>query len=168
MYTIEKENELIGFVEEIRDEARTEESWEAIELFKELEDREDELVRCTLHPMGSWNVESLTFSERVEFYKNEGCDFFIVDIFKGGDLPYETKRDLDWSSAKRIIARAKANKSVSRVDLVVEDWGGNDDFFFKTLEQIDKTPIAWHTSLEELMNGTDTFQHPCMWKWEGK
>ena len=41
-----------------------------------------------------------TFEKRLSFYKDHE-DFFLVDIFKGGIDPYETKRDLTWSEAKR-------------------------------------------------------------------
>lgn len=166
MNIIERNEEVIGFVDDIREEARSEYSWESVELFEELKERENELVRCTFHQMGAWNVERLSFDERIEFYKNEGCDFFIVDIYKGGDLPFNTKRDLTWTEAKRIVARAKWNKSVSRIDLMVEDYGFLADGIYKVLEQIDKTPVAWHTSLAELMNGNDFLSHPYEWRYE--
>ena len=105
----------------------------------------------------------MTFDERLAKYKEE-TDYFAVDIFKGGREPYETKHDLTWAEAQKIVARAKKNKHISRIDIVVEDWDAEDDFLYKEVESIEKEPCAWKCNLDDVLTGGDMFSHPIEWK----
>lgn len=106
----------------------------------------------------------MTFDERLAKYKAE-TDYFAVDLFKGGkDRPYETKHDLTWAEAKRIVARAKKNKHISRIDIVVEDWDEDDDFLYKEVESIEKEPCAWRCNLNDALNGGGLFDDPIEWR----
>ena len=105
----------------------------------------------------------MTFDERLAKYKAE-TDYFAVDIFKGGEMPYETKHDLTWAEAQKIVARAKKNKHISRIDIVVEDLDAEDDFLYKEVESIQKEPCAWACNVHDVLTGGDMFSHPIEWK----
>ena len=105
----------------------------------------------------------MTFKERLAKYKKES-DYFMVDIYKGGPDPYETKRDLTWSEARVIFNRAKKNDKISRADIVVEDWDANEndedyeDWLFYEVESVIKEPYQWKLHL-------DTFEmEPEKWR----
>lgn len=99
----------------------------------------------------------MIFEERLARYKKE-TDYFVVDIFKGADYPYETKHDLTWSEAQAIKRRAMKNEHISRIDIIVEDWDAEDDFLFKEVDSVIKEPFQWRIDL------VDFSKTPIAWK----
>lgn len=90
----------------------------------------------------------MSFEERLKKYKTEGGDF-IVDVYKGGEDPWETIHDLTWSEARAKFNRAKKRHDVSRVDIVVEDWDNpdRDAWLFIEVESLVKTPFKYNLDL---------------------
>lgn len=97
------------------------------------------------------------FEQRLKKYKKYD-DYFIVDVYKGGDEPWDTKRDLTWSEAKTVYNKAKKNDRVSRVEIWVFDWDQEDEEtgersedycenFFCLVETLEKEPYAYRIDL---------------------
>lgn len=86
-----------------------------------------------------------TFETRLRKYKKED-DYFLVDICKSGT--WETIHDLTWEEAKKIMASAKKNRKVETVDILVEDWDAEDEFLFKSVKHLEKTPSRWKINLD--------------------
>ena len=60
MDIIRKDDEIIGYVADVRAEVLGYDDVEGIELITALKDyKEDDLVRCWYHPMGSWYIARL-------------------------------------------------------------------------------------------------------------
>lgn len=97
----------------------------------------------------------MTFEERLENYKKD-TDFFLVDILKDG--AWNTKHDLTWKEARAVFNRAKKNDYIECVNILVEDWEGEDDCLFKEVECLTKEAYRWCIYI-------DTFEMtPTRWK----
>lgn len=84
----------------------------------------------------------MALKQRIADYKSNEADYFIADIYKGGITP-EKHHDLTWKNIQQILKKAKHNEKVSRVEVWVEDWDGEDDDLFKYVQSMEKIPSKW-------------------------
>lgn len=87
----------------------------------------------------------MTFEERLKYYKKY-TDYFVADIHRADGC--ETKHDLTWGDVMRIKSRASKNSKIRQVDILVEDWDGEDDWLFKDVESIEKEASKWMWHLD--------------------
>ena len=91
-----------------------------------------------------------SFAERLEHYKKEE-DFFLIDVYKGAETPFETIHDLTWNEVKKYLRKAKRSDKISGIEVLVEDWYNEDegDNLFRHVCGVEKKPISWNVDLRE-------------------